>query len=65
MRADGIVNPDDLLFSDEAWLHLGGHVITQHKSVRSSENTHQLHEHHLHDIKIGVWSAVIYKTMTV
>jgi hypothetical protein len=58
---DGIVNPELLFFSDEAWLHLSGYVNTQNNRFWSSENPHQLHEHPLHDIKVGAWCAVTSK----
>ena len=55
---DGIVNPHLLIFSDEAWFHLSGHVSSQNHRYWSTENPRLIHEVPLHDQKIGVWCAV-------
>jgi hypothetical protein len=39
---------DELLdmtwYSDEAWFHLSGYVISQNKRIWATENSHEMHE---------------------
>ena len=58
---DGIVDPQLIIFSDEAWFHLRGHVCSQNNRYWSTENPRIIHEVPLHDAKIGVWCAVSAK----
>lgn len=55
---DGIVDPQLIIFSDEAWFHLNGHVASQNNRYWSTENPHLIHEIPLHDAKVGVWCAI-------
>ncbi|KAJ4437284.1 hypothetical protein ANN_17422 [Periplaneta americana] len=52
--ADGVVDPTEINFTDEAWFHLHGHVIMQNNRYWSTENPHLIHETPLHDEKVGV-----------
>jgi len=54
----GQIDPNLLLFSDEAWFHLSGYVNSQNNRYWAAENPHQLHEVPLHDQKVGVWCAI-------
>jgi len=43
-----------VIFSDKAWVHLSSCAVNRNGCYWSFKNTHQLHEHSLHDIMIGV-----------
>jgi hypothetical protein len=58
---DGLVDPQLLFITDEAYFHLSGYVNSQHTRIWSDENPHAVHQTPLHDIKIGVWCAVSVK----
>jgi hypothetical protein len=51
---DGEVDPQLLLFSDEAWFCLRGEVNSQNNRYWSAENPRLIREFPLHDEKIGV-----------
>lgn len=55
-------NSEDILdvtfYTDEAWFHLGGYVNSQNTRLWSENNPRAIHEHSLHEAKIGVWVAV-------
>ncbi|KAJ4433388.1 hypothetical protein ANN_15647 [Periplaneta americana] len=57
---DGSLNPQLVMFSDEAWFHLHRQVITQNTRYWSVDNLRLLHESPLalHDSKVGVWCAI-------
>jgi hypothetical protein len=55
---DGLVDPQLLFITDEAYFHLSGYVNSQNTRIRSVENPYTVHQTPLHDIKIGVWCAV-------
>jgi hypothetical protein len=55
---DGLVDPQLLFITDEAYFHLSGYVNIQNTRIWSVENPHSVHQIPLHDIKIGVWCAV-------
>jgi hypothetical protein len=55
---DGMVDPDFVFYTDEAWFHLSGYVNSQNNRYWSAENPHSIHEVPLHDVKIGVWCAI-------
>jgi hypothetical protein len=55
---EGLVNPQLLLITDEAYFRLSGYVNPQKTGIWSDENPHAVYQTPLHDIKIGVWCAV-------
>ena len=55
---DGIVDPQLLFMTDEAWFHVGGHVNAQNVRIWSNENPHAIQQVPLHSEKVGVWCAV-------
>jgi inhibitor of nuclear factor kappa-B kinase subunit alpha len=55
---DGLVDPQLLFITDEAYFHLSGYVNSQNTRIWSDENPRSVHQIPLHDIKIGVWCAV-------
>ena len=55
---NGIIDPCLIWFTDEAWFHLNGYVLSQNNRYWSHENPHRIHEIPLHDERIGVWCAV-------
>jgi hypothetical protein len=54
---DGMVDPDLVIYTDEAWFHLSGYVNRQKNHYNSAENPHSIHEYPLHDVKTGVRCA--------
>ena len=55
---DGLIDPQLLFFSDEAWFHLNGRVNTLNCRYWASENPHRIQEIPHYDRKVGVWCAV-------
>jgi hypothetical protein len=55
---DGLIDPQLLFITDEAYFHLSGYVNIQNTRIWSDENLHSVHQIPLRDIKIGVWRAV-------
>jgi hypothetical protein len=55
---NGLVEPQLLFITDEAYFHLTGYVNSQNARFWSDENPHAVLHIPLHDIKIGVWCAV-------
>jgi hypothetical protein len=49
---------DQIFFTDEAWFHLSGYVISQYYRTWRIENPHNYIETPLHPQKIGVWCAI-------
>ena len=47
-----------IIFSDEAWFHLQGHVSSQSNRYYATEKPNFVHETPLHYQKIGVWCAI-------
>jgi len=39
---------DNLLFTDETWLHLTGYIYSANSKIWSADNTHEMHEDPLH-----------------
>lgn len=56
--ADGILDPQLLFVTDEAWFHLNGYVNSQNNRYWATENPHETFQMPLHDIKVGVWCAI-------
>jgi hypothetical protein len=54
----GEINPQLILFSDEACFHLRGYINMKNNSYWSSQNPHLTHKVPLHPVKIGVWYGV-------
>ncbi|PNF37420.1 hypothetical protein B7P43_G16027 [Cryptotermes secundus] len=48
---DGIVDPQLLFMTDEAWFHVGGHVNAQNVRIWSNENPHAIQQVPLHSEK--------------
>jgi hypothetical protein len=55
---DGLIDPQLLFITEEAYFHLSGYVHSQNTRIWSDENPHAVHQFPLHDMKIGVWYAV-------
>jgi hypothetical protein len=55
---DGLIDPQLLFITDEAYFHLSSYVNSQNTRIWSDENPRSVHQIPLHDIKIGVWCAV-------
>jgi hypothetical protein len=62
---DGMIDPDLVSYTDDAWFHLSGYVNSQNNPYWSAENPHSIHEVPLHDVKIGVWCAISAKRIIV
>jgi hypothetical protein len=60
---DGIVDPQLLFITDETYFHICGCVNSHNTRIWSDENLHAVHQISLHDIKIGVWCAVVSLTL--
>jgi hypothetical protein len=58
---DGLVDPQLLFITDEAYFHLSGYVNSQSTRIWSDDNPHEVQQILLLDIKIGVWCAVSVK----
>lgn len=56
--ANGILDPELLFFSDEAWFTLKGNVNSLNNIYWCSENPSVVPEVSSHDPKVGVWCAV-------
>jgi hypothetical protein len=56
--ANGILDPELLFFSDEAWFTLKGNVNSLNNIYWCSKNSPVVPEVHSHDPKVGVWCAV-------
>jgi hypothetical protein len=56
---NNFINNDETLdltfYSDEAWFHLTGFIISQTMRMWSADNPHFFRETPLHPLKIGVW----------
>jgi hypothetical protein len=55
---DGIMDPQLLFMTDEAWLHVSGRVNAQNVRIWSDNNPHAVHHVPLHSEKVGVWCAL-------
>jgi hypothetical protein len=55
---DGMVDPDLVFYTNEAWFYLGGYVNSQNNYYWSAEKPLSIHEVPLHDVKIRVWCAI-------
>jgi hypothetical protein len=51
---DGMVVPDLVFYTDEAWFHLSDYANSQNNRYWSAENPHSIHELPLYDVKIRV-----------
>jgi hypothetical protein len=51
---DGIVDPQLLFMTDEAWFHVSGRVSVQNVRTWSVDNPHAIHQVPLHSEKVGV-----------
>ena len=54
----GEIDPTLILFSGEAWFHLGGLVNSQNNRYWSAENPMLIQEVPLHGVQVGVWCAM-------
>jgi hypothetical protein len=61
---DGIVDPQVLIMTDEAWLHLSGHANAQNVRIWSDENPHAIQQMPLQSEKVGVWCTVSPRPIT-
>jgi hypothetical protein len=55
---DGIVDPQLLFMTDEAWFHVSGHVNAQNVRIWSDDNPHAIHQVSLRSKKLGIWYAL-------
>jgi hypothetical protein len=55
---NGLPDPELAFYANEALCNLSGYVNSQNNRYRSTENPHAVHEVPLHDLKVGVWSAI-------
>jgi hypothetical protein len=53
-----MVDPDFVVYTDEACFHLRGYVNSQNNRYWSAENPHSIHKVPLHDVKFEVWCAI-------
>jgi hypothetical protein len=60
---EGEIGPQWTFFSDEVWYHLQRYINTQNNRYWSSQNPHLIHEILLHTVKVGVWCAVIARSI--
>ncbi|XP_069695687.1 uncharacterized protein [Periplaneta americana] len=58
---DGHLDPQLVMFSDEAWFHLHGRVNTENSRYWSVDNPRLTHESPKHDPKVGVWCVISAK----
>jgi hypothetical protein len=55
---DGILDPQLLFMTNEAWFHVCGHVNAQNVRICSDDNPHAIHQVPLRSEKVGVWCAL-------
>jgi hypothetical protein len=53
-----------ILFSDEAWFHLGGHLNSQNTRYWSAESPILMYETSLCDVRAGVWCVLCVHRIT-
>lgn len=51
----GEVNPLLIYFTEQAWLHLNGHINTRNSRHWSADIPRLIHKVPVHDLKFGVW----------
>jgi hypothetical protein len=51
---DGIVDPQLLFMTDEAWFHVSGRVNAQNARMWSDDNPHAIYQVPLQSEKVGV-----------
>ena len=49
---------NNVIYSDEAWVHLDGYVNAQNYRMWASENPHEFRTTGLHPQKLGVWCGI-------
>jgi hypothetical protein len=62
---DGIVDPQLLFMTDEAWFYVSGLVNVQNVRIWSDDNPHAIHQVPLLSEKMGVWCAPSPRRITV
>jgi hypothetical protein len=55
---DGLLDPKQTFFKDEANFYLSGYINSQNNRYWSSENPHALIQYSLYNEKIGVWCGI-------
>jgi hypothetical protein len=61
---DGLMDPQLLFITDEAWFYISGRVNMQNVRIWSNEIPHVIQQMPLHSEKIGVWCTVSAQVIT-